>query len=74
VERDFGVEAAVVNVLENTRLIMDACKAAEIVSPLLEMSRALYAETVALGLGDRDMTAVLRTIERRSGEARRRVG
>jgi len=35
-------------------------------TPLLDVCHALYAETRALGFGDADMAAVLKTIEARS--------
>ena len=64
---DFGVQAAVSNVLENNRLIAGAARAAGIASPLLDTCHELYAETLALGLwGGADMAAVLRAIEARS--------
>ena len=66
IERDFAVQAAVVNVLENNRLIAEAARAASIASPLLDSCYALYDETLALGLSDADMAAVLRALEARS--------
>lgn len=68
-ERDFAVQAAIVDVLTNNRLIADAARAAGIASPLLDASHALFAETAALGLGGSDMAAVLRAIEARSDAA-----
>ncbi len=64
--RDFAVQAAIDNVLENNRLIADAARAAGIASPLLDVCHALYGEARVLGLGDADMIAVLRAIEHRT--------
>jgi hypothetical protein len=52
-------------VRESTRLVAEAANAAGVGVPLLETSRTLYNDAVALGLGDRDMVAVLRAIEMR---------
>jgi len=69
VARDFAVQAAVSNVLENVRLIAAAARDAGIASPLLDVCHALYGETQALGLGGADMIAVLRAIELRTAAA-----
>jgi 3-hydroxyisobutyrate dehydrogenase len=66
VERDFQVQAAIANVLENNRLIAEAAREAGIASPLLDVCHALYGETAALGLAEADMIAVLRAIEQRT--------
>jgi len=66
VARDFAVQAAISNVLENTRLIAEAAREAGIASPLLDVCHALYGETQALGLGGADMVAVIRAIEQRT--------
>ena len=63
---DFSVQAAVLDVLKNNRLVADAARASGSASPLLDVCHALYAETVALGHGDADMVAVLRAIEART--------
>jgi 3-hydroxyisobutyrate dehydrogenase len=47
--RDFAVQGAIVNVLENNRLIADAAREAGIASPLLDVCHALYAETLRMG-------------------------
>jgi 3-hydroxyisobutyrate dehydrogenase len=39
---------------------------ARVASPLLDVCHALYAETLALGLGGADMVAVIRAIEQRT--------
>src|SRR5712664_2973106 len=51
VARDFAVQAAISNVLENVRLIAEAARQAGIASPLIDACHALYGETHALGLG-----------------------
>ncbi|MBJ3775659.1 NAD(P)-dependent oxidoreductase [Acuticoccus mangrovi] len=63
---DFAVQAAVPDALKNNRLAAEAARAANAASPLLDVTEALYAETLALGLGDADLVAVLRAIEARS--------
>lgn len=66
VARDFAVQASSANVLENTRLIVEAARQADLASPLLDICHALYAETVALGHGQSDAVAVIRAIEART--------
>ena len=63
---DLAVQASTANVLENTRLIAEAATRAGLASPLLDVCHALYAETVALGLGESDMVAVIRALEART--------
>jgi 3-hydroxyisobutyrate dehydrogenase len=67
---DLAVQAGVVDVLKNNRLIAEAARAAELASPLLDVCHALFGETVAQGHGRDDMVAVLRAIEARSAGAR----
>jgi 3-hydroxyisobutyrate dehydrogenase len=64
--QDFAVQGAISNVLENNRLITEAAREAGVASPLLDVCHALYAETLALGLGAADMIAVIRAIEQRT--------
>jgi len=64
--QDFTVQGAIANVLQNNRLIAEAAREARVASPLLDVCHALYAETLALGLGDADMIAVIRAIEQRT--------
>lgn len=66
VRRDFAVQAAISNVLENSRLVTEAARDAAIASPLLDACHVLYGEALALGLGGVDMVAVLQAIEARS--------
>jgi 3-hydroxyisobutyrate dehydrogenase len=66
VGRDFAVQAAISNVLENNRLIAEVAREIGIASPLLDVCHTLYTEALALGLGEADMVAVLKAIEARS--------
>jgi 3-hydroxyisobutyrate dehydrogenase len=66
VARDFAVQGAISNVLENNRLIAEAAREAGISSPLLDVCHSLYQETEALGLGGDDMIAVIRALEQRT--------
>ncbi|MEU1705072.1 NAD(P)-dependent oxidoreductase [Streptomyces sp. NPDC005706] len=68
-ERDFGVQAAALDVLKNNRLIAEAARRAHLASPLLDACHALFEETVSLGHGGEDMVAVLRAIEARTAAA-----
>ena len=69
-DQDFEVQAAITDVLKNADLTAEAARSAGAVSPLLDASRALYQETVALGLGSEDMAAVVKAIEARPSKAR----
>ena len=64
--RDFARQAAISDVLKNNRLVVQAAREAGIASPLIDVCFALYGETESLGLGDEDMIAVIRAIERRT--------
>jgi len=66
VARDFAVQAAISNVLQNVRLIAEAAREAGVASPVLDACHALYRETEALGLAGSDMVAVIRAIEGRT--------
>jgi 3-hydroxyisobutyrate dehydrogenase len=66
VAQDFAVQAAISNVLESTRLITGAARAAGLASPLIDACHALYSETLVLGLGGADIVAVIRAIEQRT--------
>lgn len=63
---DFSVQAAILDVLKNNRLVVEAGQRAGISTPLLDVCRALYDETAALGHGTSDMVAVIRAIEART--------
>jgi 3-hydroxyisobutyrate dehydrogenase len=66
VDRDFSVQAAITDVLKNSRLTTEAAREAGIASPLLDVCEALYAEAVDQGHGQSDMAAVIRAIEART--------
>ncbi len=66
VSQDFTVQAAIFDVLKNSRLVFDVARAANLATPLLDASHALYGDALALGHGDQDMAAVIRAIEARS--------
>jgi len=62
---DFAAQAALADVLKNSRLVADAAGSAMAAAPLLELCRDLYAEAVDLGHGGADMVAVIRALEGR---------
>jgi 3-hydroxyisobutyrate dehydrogenase len=63
---DFDVQASIVDVLKNNRLVATAAREAGLASPLLDVCHGLYGETVELGYSEDDMVAVLRAIEART--------
>lgn len=63
---DFTAQAAVADVLKNCQLVVEAARSAGVVSPLLNVCKDLYAETVDLGRGAADMVAVVHTFELRT--------
>ncbi|WP_022722218.1 NAD(P)-dependent oxidoreductase [Rhodopseudomonas sp. B29] len=70
VQQDFARQAAISDVLKNSRLVVEAAREAGVASPQMDNCAALYAETEALGLGDDDMIAVIRALEQRTQAAR----
>ncbi|MFY3985936.1 NAD(P)-dependent oxidoreductase [Achromobacter xylosoxidans] len=66
ISRDFSVQAATSDAYNSTSLIAAAARRAGIASPLLDLSRALYGESVELGNGRLDMTSVIEAIETRT--------
>lgn len=64
--RDFEVQAAILDVLKNNRLITEQARASGLACPLMDACHALYGETAALGHGQADMAAVLYAIEART--------
>lgn len=66
VERDFDVQASLVDVLKNNDLVAAAARAQGLASPMLDAAHALYAEAVAAGAGAEDMAAVVRAVEART--------
>ena len=65
-DEEFSAQAAIADVLMNNRLITAAAREAGIPVPLIDVCEALYAETVELGLGGADMSAVVKAIEARA--------
>jgi len=70
VTNDFSVQASIRDVAMNAGLVFDAAREAGAASPLLDRSSELYAETEALGLGEKDMIAVIEAIRARRGRTR----
>ena len=66
VAHDFSVQAPTSDAYANTRLIAAEARAAGLATPLLDLSSALYGESVALGHGRLDMASVLTAIEART--------
>jgi 3-hydroxyisobutyrate dehydrogenase len=66
ITRDFTVQAAILDVLKNNRLIAEQARSSSLASPLLDVCYSLYGETAALGHGNADMAAVLCAIEART--------
>ena len=66
VARDFDVQAAITDVLQNNRFIVESARAAGIATPLTDVCLDLYTETEDLGLGGIDMAGVVHAIERRT--------
>ena len=64
---EFSPQAAIADVLTNNRLITGAAREAGIPVPLIDVCEQLYAETVGLGFGGLDMSAVVKAIEARAG-------
>lgn len=64
--QDFERQAGISDVLKNVRLVTDAARQSAIATPLMDVCRALYAETEELGLSHEDMVAVVRAIEGRT--------
>lgn len=66
IARDFSVQAATADALNSTRLIATAARIAGLATPLLDMSSALYGDSVDMGNGSFDMVSVLEAIEQRT--------
>ena len=66
---DWSPQAAVTDVLKNTNLIAAAARASGTASPLLDVCRTLFQETVQLGHSGLDMVAVQHAINARAQPA-----
>jgi 3-hydroxyisobutyrate dehydrogenase len=64
--REFSVQAAIADVLKNSRLVAEAARKAGIATPVLDTCHALFQETYDLGHATADMVAVIRAIEART--------
>lgn len=64
---DFSVQAAIADVLKNSRLTTDAARQAMIATPVLDVCEALYRDAVARGDGGLDMAGVIGAIAAREG-------
>lgn len=71
VARDFSVQAATADAFNSTKLIAQAARAAGVASPVLDLCRELYGESVELGNGRLDMVSVVAAIEARTAALRR---
>ncbi|MGG6895313.1 MULTISPECIES: NAD(P)-dependent oxidoreductase [Rhizobium] len=66
IARDFSVQAATADAFNSTNLIAQAARAAGMASPILDLCRTLYGESVELGNGRLDMMSVVAAIEART--------
>ncbi len=66
IARDFSVQAATADAFNSTKLIAEAARAAGMASPVLDLCRILYGESVELGNGRLDMMSVVKAIEART--------
>jgi 3-hydroxyisobutyrate dehydrogenase len=62
--QDFSVQASIRDVLKNSRLVEAATVEAGALAPLISQCTLLYERATELGLGDRDMAAVLGAFEK----------
>jgi len=66
IAQDFSVQAATADAFNSTKLIAEAARAANMASPVLDLCRTLYGESVELGNGRLDMVSVIKAIEART--------
>ncbi|MGB2200550.1 MAG: NAD(P)-dependent oxidoreductase [Pseudooceanicola atlanticus] len=64
--RDFSRQAGISDVLKNSRLVVEAAKAAGTAHPLMEICARLYKATEEMGYQEQDMVAVIRALESRA--------
>jgi 3-hydroxyisobutyrate dehydrogenase len=62
INEEFGVQAAIADVLKNNRLVVEAARDAAARTPLLDACLELYTRAQELGLGPADMAAVIRAL------------
>jgi len=70
IAQDFSVQAATADAFNSTKLIAEAARAAGMASPVLDLCRTLYGESVELGNGRLDMVSVVKAIEARTAALR----
>jgi 3-hydroxyisobutyrate dehydrogenase len=70
ISRDFSVQAATADAFNSTKLIAEAARAAGMASPVLDLCRTLYGESVELGNSRLDMVSVVAAIEARTAALR----
>lgn len=63
VRADFEVQASVRDVHYNSALVSEAARQQSLASPLMYATESLFERAVALGFGDQDMAAVVRSLE-----------
>jgi len=61
--RDFTPQAALRNVAEVNRLVVEAAREADIPTPVADACLGMYRRALGQGLGDEDMVAVAKTYE-----------
>lgn len=61
--RDYSRQAGISDVLKNSRLVIEAAKAAGTAHPLMEICVGLYETTEAMGYHEQDMITVIRALE-----------
>jgi 3-hydroxyisobutyrate dehydrogenase len=66
VTADFGVQAAITDVIKNADLVVDAARDAGVAAPVIELCARLFHETADAGWGQSDMAAVTKAFENRS--------
>ena len=64
--RDFSRQAGISDVLKNSRLVVEAAKAAGTAHPLMELCVGLYEATEKMGGAQQDMIAVIHALESRA--------
>jgi 3-hydroxyisobutyrate dehydrogenase len=62
INEEFGVQAAIADVLKNNGLVVEAARDAAARTPLLDACLELYTRAQELGLGPADMAAVIRAL------------
>ncbi|WMJ69268.1 NAD(P)-dependent oxidoreductase [Stenotrophomonas sp. 24(2023)] len=65
VRGDYAVQASIADVFKNSQLVAGAAREAGMQAPLIAASDALFARTLAMGLGGQDMAAVLEAVRAR---------